>query len=277
MRRARQRYVLSPDRLEGVREGATIRLPEEAAHHVARVVRLREGELVAVTDGGGRSFLVRLRRVDARAVEGEVLGPEYPEGGGRDPEPHIAVDLAFALLKGDRSETVLALATEIGVRRFRPFFSARTVVRPEGDARRRREERFRAVVREAVELSGRTHLPPVEPIAPFGDVLTVLPSYAAAFVPYELAAADRGGVYPHLLEAYRSLAPAASRGPILLVIGPEGGFTPEEAETAQDAGAHLVSLGPRILRAETAAVFAVSLLLGEETSLSSADNSEGVS
>jgi len=272
--RARQRYVLSPERLEGVHRGATIRLPKEAAHHVARVVRLREGELIAVTDGGGRSFLVRLRRVDARAVEGEVLGPEYPEGEGRDPEAPVAVDLAFALLKGDRSETVLALATEIGVRRFRPFLSARTVVRPEGEARRRREERFRAVVREAVELSGRTHLSPVEPIASFADVLASFSSYAAVFVPYELAAASHGGVYPHLLEVYRTLPPAALYGPLLLVIGPEGGFAPEEAEAARHAGAHLVSLGPRILRSETAAVYAVSLLLSEEAFLSARPSGE---
>lgn len=190
-------------------------------HHLGRVVRLRPGDTLTVSDGRGR--WVRCRYGDDLDVVGEVqLVPE--------PAPRLTV--AFALVKGARPEWIVQKLTEVGVDRICPFVAARSVVRWSADKVESHVERLRRVAREAAMQSRRCWLPEVAPLVPFAEVAG-LPGAVLA---------DREGV-------------AVSAAATTVLVGPEGGWDAEER-----VGRTTVSLGDAVLRAETAAVAAGVLL-----------------
>jgi len=190
-------------------------------HHLARVLRLRTGDALTVGDGRGSWRACR-------------FGPDLEPVGDvvRDAAPSPPLGVAFALVKGDRPELVVQKLTELGIDRIVPFVSARSVVRWDEAKAARAHERLNAVAREAAMQSRRTWLPTVEPLATFADV-----AVAGA------ALCERDG------------APLSLATPTLLV-GPEGGWAPEELAAVLPT----VALGPTVLRAETAAIAAASLL-----------------
>ena len=164
---------------------------------------------------------------------GEALEPVGPVEREARPAPPITV--CFALVKGERPEWAVQKLTEVGVDRIVPFVASRSVVRWDGDKAARNAERLRRVAREAAMQSRRVWLPEVADVAPFAEI-AALPG---------LALAEAGGAPPSLDH------PAVA-------VGPEGGWGPEELAV----GAPRVTLGPHVLRAETAAVVAGSLLVG---------------
>lgn len=184
-------------------------------HHVERVLRLRPGEAVTVTDGRGS---VRACRLGA----GLALEPDGDVAAATRPAPPVTI--GFAMLKGDRPAWVVQKLTELGVDRIVPFVTARTVVRGAANV-----DRLRRVAREALMQSHGAWLPEVADVVPFETVAGAVAVPGAADAP--------------------SLAWAA------VLVGPEGGFTNEELDGRQQ-----VSLGPNVLRAETAAVVAATLL-----------------
>ena len=192
-------------------------------HHLERVLRLRPGEEVTVSDGRGGWRTCRF---------GPVLEPAGPVARDARPVPEIAV--AFALVKGERPEWSVQKLTELGVDRIVPFVAARSVVRWEGERATRQTGRLRRVAREAAMQCRRTWLPEVEEVASFVEV--------AARAGAVLADPEGG-------------PPALPVGPVL--VGPEGGWSREEE--ARDLPR--MALGTHVLRAETAAV-AVATLLG---------------
>ncbi|HEX2038310.1 MAG TPA: RsmE family RNA methyltransferase [Acidimicrobiales bacterium] len=193
---------------------------DDDRHHLARVLRLRAGETVSVSDGRGGWRLCTWTDDSAPAPVGDVV---------REPAPHPPVTVAVPLLKGDRTEWTVQKLTEVGVDRIVPFVPGRAVVRS------RNLERLRRVAREAAMQSRRAWLPEVvEPVA-----------FAEAAALPGAALAEPGGDPPSL------------ERPTVLV-GPEGGWTPEE----RACGLPAVGLGPTVLRAETAAVVAAALLCG---------------
>jgi 16S rRNA (uracil1498-N3)-methyltransferase len=197
-------------------------------HHVARVLRLRAGETVSVSDGRG-GWRVCTWTADG-AVRLEPAGEVQ-----RDPAPEPAVTVAFAPVKGDRPEWVVQKLAEVGVDGIVALAAERSVVRWEGDRADRNVERLRRVAREAAMQSRRTWLPEVSGVVP----LAAMAGRAGA------ALAEPGGEPPSLDR------------PVVLV-GPEGGWSP--AELAVEVPR--VGLGPTVLRAETAAVAAGVLLCG---------------
>lgn len=198
-------------------------LDPDDRHHLARVLRLRDGDLLTVSDGRGRWRACRF---------GADLDPVGAVGTEPSPEPPLTV--AFALVKGERPELVVQKLTELGIDRIVPFRAARSVVRWDDERAARQVERLARVAREAAVQCRRCHLPEVAPLATFDEV-RALPGAVAA---------DRGGGPPTL-----------DRPTIL--VGPEGGWAPEERATF---GA-TVGLGDHVLRAETAAI-AAGVLLG---------------
>lgn len=197
-------------------------LDDDERHHLERVLRLRAGDPLTVGDGAGAWRACRL------GTEPEPVG-----GVHRVARPTVSLTVAFALIKGGRPEFVVQKLTELGVDTIVPFTAARSVVRWGPEKADRNVERFRRVAREAVMQSRQAWLPTVEPVAEFAAV-AALPGAAMA---------DRGG------------APVSLEWPTLLV-GPEGGWSDEER--AVDIAR--VALGPAVLRAETAAVAAGTLL-----------------
>jgi 16S rRNA (uracil1498-N3)-methyltransferase len=193
-------------------------------HHLVRVLRLRPGDELTVGDGRGRWRACRL------AAGGAVVPVAEVEEA---PAPAPALTVAVALTKGERPELAVQKLTEVGVDRIVPFVAGRSVVRWEGERAERHVERLRRVAREAAMQSRRAHLPEVGALTDFATV-AALPGAARA---------ERGGDPPSL------------RLPVVLV-GPEGGWTPEERAVPLPA----VGLGAPVLRAETAAVVAGALL-----------------
>ncbi|MFN2607709.1 MAG: 16S rRNA (uracil(1498)-N(3))-methyltransferase [Acidimicrobiales bacterium] len=208
-------------------------LDDSDRHHLERVLRLRRGDVVTAGDGQGRW---RVCRVSAGPGAGLGAGLEAESDVVAEPRPSPDVTVAFSPTKGDRPEWAVQKLTELGVDRVVVFSAARSVVRWEGDRGRRAVERLRRVARAAAMQSRRAWLPVVEGPSGFAEV-AARPGAALA---------DAGGQPPWL-------AP----GPVL--VGPEGGWSPDEA--AREGLAHM-ALGPHVLRAETAAVTVAALLGG---------------
>ena len=225
--------------------GRPLDLPAPVAQQVTRVLRLRPGATITLLDGSGMAYPVHLIGSEGGRVTGHV--------GAGEPvatEPMVAITLYVAPLKGDHFAYTLQKATEVGAAAFVPVITARTVV---GEASGAKLERWRRIVREAAEQSGRGKVPTVDrPMLFAAACATATASVGPAFIPWE------GEHTRALSPTVRSLAPIAA---LSLFIGPEGGFAADEIAVAEAAGIASVTLGRRILRAETAAVVVTTLAL----------------
>ena len=224
----------------GSAPGSRIALPEHAAHHAREVLRLRAGAPVRIFDGEGAEFEATLDSVTRQGVQVRLGGPTTP----RCPESPLRVVLALPPLKGDRMETVIQKATELGVTEIRPIITARTDAAGRPALHGSRQERWEKVASGAAEQCGRAVVPLVAPTVTLSTLL------AEPFDGLKIFFLERSGPAP------LSTLPRPSR--VLMLVGPAGGW--EEAEVAQATSAGFVAagLGPRILRAETAALAAVS-------------------
>jgi 16S rRNA (uracil1498-N3)-methyltransferase len=220
--------------------GGEAALPAQIAHQATAVLRLRAGEPVVVFDGSGGEWAAELVG-SGRAVSVRLLEERFPAR-----EPGLHVTLEQAVLKADRFEWVLQKGTELGIGAFQPLLTRRTVAGGAG-----RLDRWRRIVVEAAEQCGRCRVPEVAEPRRLEDVLA---RPAPAVLLWEN---ERRQPFPVALAA--AVARATGTGGVRLMVGPEGGFDPEEARAALEAGALPASLGPRILRAETAALAAASL------------------
>ncbi len=235
-----------------VRTGNAIARAGPVAHQIARVLRLRAGEEIVLIPRNGANAVewqVRLETAEARAVHGRVVA----ERPGL-PEPTCAVTLCAALLKGERFDWLLQKTTELGVAAIQPLVTAHTI-RKIGPEETQTIERWQRIVTEAAEQSGRSRVPHVA--AP-----TRLDRLAAR-INGPLLVAHEGEQARTLSEV---IAPDAAH--VAIVIGPEGGLAEGEVDTlAARDHAVVVSLGPRILRAETAAITAVTLAMAATENL----------
>lgn len=206
------------------------------AKHLSRVLRLKTGDLVTAFDGEGREWDARVAEVGATSVT-LALGEERKS----ERESSLAITLGQGIGKGEKLELVLRAGTELGVMSFVPVLTERAVAQAEG---RTRVERWRKIAAEACKQCGRAKVPDVH--AP-EDLDTFLARSAEA----KLVAWEGGGA------PLRSLPKARS---VSLLIGPEGGLSSKEVERAKKAGFTPISLGPRILRTETAGIALVTAL-----------------
>ncbi|MCC9079063.1 16S rRNA (uracil(1498)-N(3))-methyltransferase [Litorilinea aerophila] len=216
------------------------------AHQLSRVLRARPGTRIVLLDGRGQEFLTEVRRLDPGEARGQIL-----EVGPAAGEPRRPVILYQCTLKADKFEWILQKGVELGVTRFVPVIARRSVVRPAA-AVLKKYPRWQRIIQEAAEQSGRGCLPELaaplswEEAVRTGEGLRLLPWEDATGHPGLLATLQRSGQAP---------PPAIS-----LLVGPEGGLTPEEVALARSAGWQVISLGTRILRAETAALAAVAVI-----------------
>ena len=226
-----------------LRTAAEVGLDADVSHHLSRVLRLKPGASLRVFDGTGAEFeatLVTATRRGARlAVEQAVAN---------DSEPELRLTLAQGISRGERMDLVVQKATELGVARIVPLLTERSVVRLDAERGARRTAHWRRIVISACEQSGRCRLPDLEEPLAFEQWLDELP-----------AAGARLSLQPGASRRVRDLEVPAD-GQATIVIGPEGGLSPRERELLDDEGFVHISLGPRILRTETAALAMVAML-----------------
>ena len=230
--------------VDGLPENGVLVLRGENAHHAGRVLRLRPGEAVTLCDGRGTDFDCTVETVEKDAVACRVLD-QHPAGS----EPRQRLILFMALAKGDKMDFIVQKAVGLGVSEIVPYLSKNCVSRPEKTDKK--VERWRKIAAEAAKQCGRGVLPEVGAVAAFAHALARAAQCETALFLYEN-------------EKQTGLRDALADGlgnTVALLVGPEGGFAPEEAEAAADAGLKSVSLGTRILRCETAPIAALAAVL----------------
>lgn len=232
------------------REPSEIRLSSEESHHLVNVNRAGRGAVVVAFDGRGTEWICEL--VDD-AKNGALLRVRFTQKIKVLP---YEITLGQALPKGPSMDAIVRKATEIGARTIVPLESDRTQVHLEGDRQEKKIEKWQTAALEAAKQCGNAWLPEIRPIQNASAFMETAQGYDL-----KLIASLQGGAtsLKTVLHAYRE---ANGRPPVkvLWLIGPEGDFTPAEMSLSKSTGFHPVSLGPLVLRCETAAVFALSIL-----------------
>jgi len=222
--------------------GKGVGLPEQAGLHLTRVLRLEAGAPVTLFDGTGGEYAGTLER-DGKKYWARV--------GAHDPverESSLDITLLQGVARGERMDLIVQKATELGVTRIVPVLAERTVVKVDAKLRERKLEHWQAIAIAACEQCGRNRVPPVSAPVTLADALAGLPAGGLRC----LLAADGG---TSLATAARDLT-----GPVVLLIGPEGGLADPERKFAGTQGFGAYRLGPRILRTETAGLAALATL-----------------
>ncbi|MDA0988962.1 MAG: RsmE family RNA methyltransferase [Chloroflexi bacterium] len=209
------------------------------ARQAARVLRLQTGDSVVLMDNSGCEYVVVLHGISPSRLEGEVV--EERRGLGN---PGVMLTLYQGVLKGDKFETVLQKGTEIGISTFVPVLCRRSIPRASKGWADGRHPRWQSILTEATEQSGRACIPTLKPLVSLKEALTEASGVRLMAWEKETEMGFRETLVDNM---ERVKAEGLS-----FLVGPEGGFDPEEVEEARDAGVVPVSLGQRILRGETA-------------------------
>ncbi|PJE94302.1 16S rRNA (uracil(1498)-N(3))-methyltransferase [Streptomyces carminius] len=238
-------FVAGPGTLVGAAPGAVLALEGPEGRHAVSVRRLRPGEEVVLTDGAGTGAFGTVT-----AVTGKERLEVTVSGVRTEPEPRPRITVVQALPKGDRGELAVETMTETGVDAVVPWTAARCVTQWRGERGAKALRKWRATAREAGKQSRRLRFPEVAEPAGTRQLLPLLSAAAFAAVLHE--------------EGAEPLAAAElpADGELVLVVGPEGGITPEELTAFAGAGARPYRLGPSVLRTSTAGTAAAALLLG---------------
>jgi len=234
-----------------------IDLPEAAAHHAHRVLRLKVGDALTVFNGLGGEYPAKI--VGASRHVRVLLGEQIE----RERESPLNITLVQGLPASDKMDWIIQKAVELGVSRIVPLAATRSVVRLSGDRALRRVEHWQSVAVSACEQCGRNRVPKIEPLFEMRSWLAQLPKAADSKSETRLLFSPEG---KQRLSEFCSPAILGASANIVLLIGPEGGLTAEEELAAQTVGFQAVLLGPRILRTETAglaALAALAALVGE--------------
>lgn len=225
-----------------------IRFSAITSRQIARVLRLKPGDQVTVLDNSGYEMLTELEQVDESICTGRVIQKEHCST-----EPHCRLLMILSLTQREKFEWMLQKCTEVGAAAFLPMITSRSLVQKPADVLTK-YPRWKMILKEAAEQSGRGIIPEILEPASFEEVLKTVPSaYSMCLMPWE----DE-----HQISLHESLR-GAETDKVALMIGPEGGFSAAEVEKAERAGFKPVTLGKRVLRMETAAMVAAALVLHE--------------
>ena len=232
----------------------TVVLTGDDAHHVARSLRMAVGEVITVCDRNGDEYTCKIDAFDDdREVRATVIGIEHSSA-----EPKCKITLFQALPKGDKLDTVIQKAVECGASRIVPFESERCIVKVKADAEERKTQRRARIAEEAAKQSGRSILPSVSPTVSFDEMIRQASEAGFALLCYE---AERAMPIGRVLENFVRANNGKDLPDIAVIVGSEGGFSPDEVKRAINAGMTSVGLGNRILRTETAPIFALSCII----------------
>jgi len=226
--------------------GKSVVIGGSDAMHISRVLRLKTGDMIAVFDGRGHAFECRITYVSHNAVAAVV-----EKASDSETESHVHITFAQAMLKSKKMDTLIRQATELGISRWAPFFSERSVPTPDRKRMTARLERWGKISREALKQCGRDIFMEVLPPTSMEDVLKAGQACDRKIMFWECESSSADAVVPMAADQIQSL---------MVVVGPEGGFSAQEVDLATSLGYDTMSLGPRILKAETAAIAAAVLM-----------------
>ncbi|HKP86242.1 MAG TPA: 16S rRNA (uracil(1498)-N(3))-methyltransferase [Blastocatellia bacterium] len=238
----RRRFYAPPDLINGSR----VNLSRDETHHLTRVLRLRPGDEAFVFDGCGREY-----RCAFLAVKDDSARLEIKAELSGEVESPINLTLAQALAKGERFELAIQKATELGVNSIIPLLTEHADVKLSDERSEKRLERWRRISLEALKQSGRRRLTEIKPPVTFKDFLESQGGGSSVLLVFS----ERGGD-----SITKALAGSVDKKRVAAMVGPEGGWGDDELKLAADCGARAVTLGPRILRTETAAIVAIALI-----------------
>lgn len=236
------------EKLALLESGSDFRLTGEESKYIARVLRLVEGEPVIISGANGPEYLTTIVAIEKKSVLLKVEGIDETSR-----ESKLDITLCQSLPKSKKMDLIIQKCTELGVRRFIPFTSSRSVSRPDKKEGSEKVKRWEKIALEACRQCGRRFIPPVDNVIKFDELLRGMSSIdnekTLKLIPWES-------------EDNKSLKQLSHKEVenIMLLIGPEGGFSGEEVDRAKKAGFIPVSLGSRLLRTETAGFATVSML-----------------
>lgn len=236
------RFFVERDKIEENR----IIIDGADAHHIARSLRMAEGDSAVVCDGQGGEYLCTLTRIRDDECVCEIV-KEMSSGA----ESPISITLCMAYPKGDKLETVIQKAVELGADRIIPFESSRCIKRPKADKAEKQAARLNRIAEEAAKQCGRAKIPTVTPPMTYQAMLTEATAADLSLLCYE---------NEERLTIKSALTGREMPRSISVIVGSEGGFSAEEASEATERGCLSVTLGNRILRCETAPDYALSAI-----------------
>ena len=231
---------------EGLAVGAQVCLSAEEAAHAFKVLRLRAGEEVELTDGEGRLYSAELTEVTREQVSAKVTEELDSK------ESPVRITLYQGYPKADKLELIVQKLTELGAFRVVPVVMERSVAKPDPKDKAKRKERLQRIAQEAAKQCGRGMIPEIEEAISWKQALMMIEAHELVVMPWEDARDTK------LKDVYADRSEAAD---IAIIIGPEGGISEAEADEAKAAGAVCVTLGPRILRTETAALASTAVAM----------------
>lgn len=220
------------------------------AHHMQKVLRLKPGDMIIGFDGKGNEY-----RITLLAETNDGLRGVIEEICQKETEPNVLVHLVQGIAKADKMDTIIQKAVEIGIHSIYPVTTSHTVVRLKEDKRASKITRWQTIAREACKQCRRNYIPEVKPLLDFAAFLKNRDRNKAAIMLYE-------NEHLHSLgEAIKTHLDLIQTQGAYLIVGPEGGFSDAEVESAREQGVITAGLGPRILRTETAGLAAASMIL----------------
>ena len=224
----------------------TVRITDPLLHHLRQSLRLQPGEPLTVTDDSGRRYRTQISEITARHLTAQIL-----ETTTAPPKTSPSIVLAQALLKGEKMDWIIQKATELGVDRIAPVVTTHGVVKPRAERLDHQRARWQRIALEAAQQCERWSVPTIDEPATLSQVMT---GYDTAGTKLLLAERSSGA-------SLTDIAPGlGAEHTVLLVVGPEGGWDKEELRLAQERGCQAITMGKNILRAETAALAAISVL-----------------
>ncbi len=242
------RFFIEPS---DVRDGLVV-LTGENARHAAYSLRLAPGDRIRMCDRQ-TVYLCELVSFDSETATAKIVS-----SAPIDSEPPFRAHLFQALPKGDKLDTVIQKAVECGVTSIMPFESSRCIMRMKPETEARKTERRSRIAEEAAKQCGRGIIPTVHPTVSFDAMMTVAATYDLVLFCYE---GDHTRALPAVLQEAEMNFPADRPPEIAIIVGSEGGFSPEEAADAETRGFAMTGLGKRILRTETASGFVLAALV----------------
>ncbi|MCC5825838.1 16S rRNA (uracil(1498)-N(3))-methyltransferase [Alkalimonas sp.] len=219
---------------------SSLALPDEAAAHIGRVLRMQSGDALQLFNGDGNNYAANIEQVSKKQVLVSITGSE-PNAT----ESNLSLHLGQVISRGDRMDFAIQKAVELGVSSITPLFSERCGVKLDGERLEKKQQQWQKIVHSACEQSGRSRVPKILPALQLANWLA------------EPTKDLKLTLHPWATDTIKTLKPA---GCIRLMIGPEGGFSEQEMTAALAAGYLGIRLGPRVLRTETAALTAISAL-----------------